>query len=68
MGLGKFENDPRLQRALTGAYRRRIRVGRLVLGETKHSGLKLGLYQVIVRDSSGLFSCKIERLELRSAA
>jgi hypothetical protein len=49
--LGEFENDKKLQRALIAAYRRRIRVARQVMRQTK--GLKLGLYQVIVPDGKG---------------
>jgi hypothetical protein len=51
--LGDFERDRKLQRALIAAYGRRIRVARQVLRETKHPGLKLGLYQVIVPDGKG---------------
>jgi hypothetical protein len=51
--LGEFETDKKLQRALIAAYRRRIRVARQVLRQTKRPGLKLGLYQVIVPDGKG---------------
>jgi hypothetical protein len=51
--LGDFENDKQLQRDLIAAYRRRIEIARQVLRETKHRGLKLGLYQVIVPDGRG---------------
>jgi hypothetical protein len=50
--LGEFEDDKKLQRALIAAYRRRIRVAREVMRNTK--GLRLGLYQVIVPDGKGL--------------
>jgi hypothetical protein len=51
--LGEFETDEKLQRDLIAAYRRRIRVARQVLRQTKRPGLKLGLYQVIVPDGKG---------------
>jgi hypothetical protein len=51
--LGAFENDAKLQRALIAAYERRIHVARQVLRQTKHPGLQLGLYQVIVPDGKG---------------
>jgi hypothetical protein len=51
--LGEFANDMPVLRDLVAAYRRRIRVARQVLRETKRPGLKLGLYQVIVPDGKG---------------
>ncbi len=59
--LGEFENDKKLQRALIAAYRRRIRVARQVLRQTKRPGLKLGLYQVIVPDGKGRPSAEFEQ-------
>ncbi len=59
--LGEFENDKKLQRALIAAYRRRIRVARQVLRQTKRPGLKLGLYQVIVPDGKGRSSAEFEQ-------
>jgi hypothetical protein len=59
--LGEFEEDEKLQRALIAAYRRRIRVARQVLRQTKRPGLKLGLYQVIVPDGKGRSSPEFEQ-------
>jgi hypothetical protein len=59
--LGEFESDKKLQRALIGAYRRRIRVARQVLRQTKRPGLTLGLYQVIVPDGKGRSSAEFEQ-------
>lgn len=59
--LGEFENDKKLQRALIAAYRRRIRVARQVLRQTKRPGLKLGLYQVIVPDGKGRSSPEFQQ-------
>jgi hypothetical protein len=59
--LGVFEDDKKLQRALIAAYRRRIRVARQVLRQTGHTGLKLGLYQVIVPDGKGRTSPEFEQ-------
>jgi hypothetical protein len=59
--LGEFENDKKLQGALIAAYRRRIRVARQVLRQTKRPGLKLGLYQVIVPDGKGRSSAEFEQ-------
>jgi hypothetical protein len=59
--LGAFEDDKKLQRALIAAYRRRIRVARQVLRQTKRPGLKLGLYQVIVPDGKGRSSAEFEQ-------
>ena len=59
--LGEFENDKMLQRALIAAYRRRIRVARHVFRQTRRSGLKLGLYQVIVPDGKGRSSPEFEQ-------
>jgi hypothetical protein len=57
--LGEFEHDKKLQRALIAAYRRRIRVARQVMRQTK--GLKLGLYQVIVPDGKGRSTPEFEQ-------
>jgi hypothetical protein len=59
--LGEFENDKKLQRALIAAYRRRIRVARQVLRQTKRGGLKFGLYQVIVPDGKGRSSAEFDQ-------
>jgi hypothetical protein len=59
--LGEFEDDKKLQRALIASYRRRIRVARQVLRQTKRPGLKLGLYQVIVPDGKGRSSAEFEQ-------
>jgi hypothetical protein len=59
--LGEFENDKKLQRALIAAYRRRIRVARQVMRQTKRRGLKLGLYQVIVPDGKGRSTPEFEQ-------
>jgi hypothetical protein len=52
--LGEFEGKQ--QQRLIAAYRRRIRVARQVLQETKLPGLRIGLYQVIVPDGKGRLS------------
>ena len=59
--LGEFENDKKLQRDLIAAYRRRIRVARQVLRQTRRPGLKLGLYQVIVPDGKGRPSAEFDQ-------
>ena len=59
--LGDFEADDKLQRKLIDAYRRRIRVARQELRQREVSGVRLGLYQVIVPDGRGANSEGFER-------
>jgi hypothetical protein len=57
--LGEFEDDKKLQRDLIAAYRRRIRVARQVMQETR--GVNLGLYQVIVPDGKGRSTAEFDQ-------
>jgi hypothetical protein len=54
--LGDFEADRKLQHRLIDAYRRRIRAARQVVRQREVSGVRLGLYQVIVPDGRGASS------------
>lgn len=66
--LGEFTNDVPVLRDLVAAYRRRIRVARQVLRQTKRPGLKLALYQVIVPDGKGQSTSEFDQRMLFSTA